>query len=201
MIRTLRCPPLFPLSSRRRWMELPVCNLHSLIINKPPIPFNYNRCPFWLIVRLHSGVQLVIMPPHITWKQLLMSRTDVFMPPVSGLFKMLFCLKCCLTWPFFFSFVLNIICLLLRVCPALPVRKERTETSDRWWVWMSERFLLFSRTTQREEGKLCWLFWSFWLVAEFGNSSSLLTDASEVCGRWYWRGRKHLCRWKACTLC
>lgn len=62
--------PLFPLSRGQRWMELQPCNLQRLIITKPPIAFNYNMCPLWLIVCLHSGVLLVLMhsPLHCSLK-------------------------------------------------------------------------------------------------------------------------------------
>lgn len=63
----LHRPLCFHLSSGRRWMERPPSNLHRLIIHKLPIPFNYNRCPFWLIVCLHSEfilLALMLFPSH-----------------------------------------------------------------------------------------------------------------------------------------
>lgn len=118
-------------------MEFPPCNLHRLIIPKPPIPFNYNRCPFWLIVCLHSEFLLILMHApshcilktqysiHITWKYLLMSSKKTYLSETLP----------CVTFVFFC--VVKNICAFRRVCPVLLARRERTETSGQWWVYFS----------------------------------------------------------------
>ncbi len=97
-----------------------------------------------------------------------------------------FCLRCSLTWPFFF--VLKNIRLLCRVCLALPVRRERMETSARWWVQL---FLWFSSVTaihivftyKPARWEIALIVLKFWLAVEFGNSTSHLTNVSESCGK------------------
>ena len=157
-------------------MELPPCNLHSLIIPRTPIPFNYNRCLFWLIVCLLSGVLLVLM--HSSSRRIQKSplfNSHLLRAPGNEQNKYI------VLWCGLFNVqvfvVLKCVCLSLRVCPALLVRRERMETSERWWALVSllQEFTLFARTTWWG-GKSSWLFWGFWPAAEFGNSIRHLAD-------------------------
>lgn len=129
--------PLFTISCRRVWMELPACNLHRLIILKPPVPFNYNRCPFWLIVCLHTRARLVLMRsasrgiPFTSFQSVNELQKKPYLC-VCGFFSALHgSAPPHMTFP---SFEPKNVCLLCRVCLDPPVRRERTETSERWWV-------------------------------------------------------------------
>lgn len=130
--------PLFTISCRRVWMELPARNLHRLITLKPPVPFNYNRCPFWLIVCLHTRARLVLMRsasrsiPFTSFQSVneLQKKSHIY---VSVDFSSALRSRALprMTFP---SFEPENVCLLCRVCLDPPVRRERTETSERWWV-------------------------------------------------------------------
>lgn len=178
-------------------MELPPSNLHRLIIPKPPIPFNYNRCPFWLIVCLHSGVLPVLMhsPSHYILKRPIQyTSSESTCENVFTLLSVGF-LMC--------SFVSGaasrdlLLCSSLQGLPGPP--GEKGENGDVGpMVSVSslcdfsplQRFTLSPRTTQRG-GKLCWSSWSFgwWL--------SLATPHDRCFGslwKMYWH--RHFYRWK-----
>lgn len=158
-------------------MELPPCNLHRLIIPKTPIPFNYSKCPFWLIVCLHSGVLLILMhsPSHCILKHHLkvpaneqQKKTCIYAPVcgfhfVSGaashdLFS--------LSWRisvFFAGFAR----------PPWWERREWRRRSDGECSSFCDFSLLFSRTAQRG-AEIVLIVLKFLLVAEFGNSDQSL---------------------------
>lgn len=131
---------VFTFLRQDRWSP-PHCNLHRLITPETPIPFNYNRCPFWLIACLHSVAFLTLMlylSPGVIKPTIQCRHLRVHDNEQKNVFVLL-----CLRTPVR-SFVSGgsshglvflfwqSICLLLRVCPALPVRRERTETSEQW---------------------------------------------------------------------
>lgn len=110
---------------------------HRLIILKPPVAFNYSRCPFLTncVFTLCGsvGINVFCLAQRHTdiLSKWLMSPTDTYLH-VGGVFFYC-CFYCCRCTRPFPSLKLRVfVCLLGRACPDPPARRERTETSEPW---------------------------------------------------------------------